>query len=114
MKILQGRALNITSPIIGRVTRKRVKLGATNEMIYVSESSSQGLRGYAGMVTAREEQEAAPVRNQSSVLGVSYSDLSYLQENDVVMLEANGQIKVLWDADSPHNGIFVTNGCNCK
>ena len=48
------------------------------------------------------------------MFGLSTTDLSFLQEGDVIVLDPTGLVTVVWDADSPHNSIFVTDTCNCK
>ena len=58
--------------------------------------------------------EAKFTSRKPSVLGLPTGDLSFLQEGDIVVFEPSGLVTVVWDADSPHNSIFVTQACNCK
>lgn len=114
MKILQGQPLNITFSIMGRVSRNKFHLDLRKDTIYVAERLGKGLRGYAGVVTGIRERDGSFPKGKPTVFGLSSEELSYLQEGDIIILEPTGQINVVWDADSFHNSILVTNSCNCK
>jgi hypothetical protein len=114
LRILQGQPQNITFPIMGKVSRNKFHLGLRKNSIYVAERLGKRLPGYAGMVAGIPEHDGSFPKKKPAVFGLSSEDLSYLQEGDIVILEPTGQINVVWDADSPHNSILVTNACNCK
>ena len=114
MKVLQGHSVNLVSPIIGRVSKKGGRLCLRKDTIYVSEQMMKNLWGYAGIVVGQSINEVNFKSRKPSVFGLSTGDLSFLQEGDVVVLEPGGLVTVVWDADSPHNSIFVTQACNCK
>lgn len=114
MKVLQGHPVNLTSPVIGRVARNGGRLCLRKDTVYVSEQIRRNLWGYAGIVVGQSMNEVKFTSGKPSVFGLSTGDLSYLQEGDVVVLEPSGLVTVVWDADSPHNSIFVTDTCNCK
>jgi hypothetical protein len=114
VKVLQGHQVNLAFPIIGRVSRNGGRLCLRKDTIYVSEQIRRNLWGYAGIVVGQSMDEAKFKSRKPSVLGLSTGDLSFLQEGDVIVLEPSGLVTVVWDADSPHNSIFVTQACNCK
>lgn len=114
MKTLKGHPINITSPIIGRVSRNGGRLCFRKDSIHVSEQMRRNLWGYAGAVVGQSMKEAKLTSEKPSVVGLSTVDLSFLEEGDVIVLEPNGSVTVVWDADSPHNSIFITDTCNCK
>jgi hypothetical protein len=88
-------------------------LSLRKDSIYVSEQIRGNLWGYAGIVAGSVNESKLP-RRKPSIFGFSTADLAFLQEGDVILLEPSGLVTVLWDADSPHNSIFVTDTCNCK
>lgn len=114
MKVLQGQPVNLASPIIGRVSKNGGRLCLRKDTIYVSEQIKGNLWGYAGIVTEQSMDEVKYPSRKPSVFGLSTTDLSFLQQDDVIVLEPSGLVTVVWDADSPHNSIFVTDTCNCK
>ena len=114
MKILQGHPVNLAFPIIGRVSRNGGKLCLKRDTIYVSEQIKKSLWGYAGVVVGQSVNEINVTSREPSIFGLSTGDLAFLQEDDVVVLEPSGLVTVVWDADSLHNSIFVTDTCNCK
>ena len=114
MKVLQGQPVNLPFPVIGRVSRNRGRLCLRKDTIYVSEQMRRNLWGYAGIAVEQSMNEVEFTSGKPSVFGLSSTDLSFLQEGDVIVLEPNGLVTVVWDADSPHNSIFVTDTCNCK
>ena len=113
MKVLQGQPINLASPIMGRVSRNGGRLSFRKNAIYVSEEISGNHWGYAAIITGQCVDTDKLPEGKPSVFGLSTTDLNILQEGDVVVLEPGGLISVLWDADSPHNAIFVTDSCNC-
>jgi hypothetical protein len=114
VKVLQGHPVNLSLPIIGRVSRNGGQLCFKKDTIYVSDQIRKNLWGYAGVIAGQSVKEVSMTGRKPSVLGLSLGDLAFLQEGDVVVLEPEGFVKVVWDADSPHNSIFVTDTCNCK
>jgi hypothetical protein len=114
VKVLQGHPVNLASPIIGRVSRNGGRLCLRKDTIYVSEKMMRNHWGYAGIVVGQPINEVNFTNRKPSVFGLPTADLAFLQEGDVIVLEPSGLIKVVWDADSEHNAIFVTDLCNCK
>jgi hypothetical protein len=114
VKVLQGHQVNLAFPIIGRVSRNGGRLCLRKDTIYVSEQIRRNLWGYAGIVAGQSTNEVKFTGGKPSVFGLSSGDLSYLQEGDVIVLDPTGLVTVVWDADSPHNSIFITDTCNCK
>ena len=114
MKDLQGQPVNLTFPIIGRVAKNGGRLCLRKDTICVSEQIRGNLWGYAGIVAGQSMDEVKCPSKKPSVFGLSAADLAFLQEGDVIVLEPSGLVTVVWDADSPHNSIFITDTCNCK
>jgi len=113
VKVLKGQPVNLAFPIIGRVSRNGGRLCLRKDTIYVSEEIRGNLWGYAGIIAGSTKGGKLP-KGKPSVFGLSNTDLTFLQEGDVIVLEPSGLITVVWDANSPHNSIFATDTCNCK
>jgi hypothetical protein len=113
VKVLQGQPVNLAFPIIGRVSRNGRRLCLKKDTIYVSEEIKGNRWGYAGII-AGSMHGGKLRKGKPPIFGLSTSDLAFLEEGDVILLESSGSVTVLWDTDSPHNTIFLTNTCNCK
>jgi hypothetical protein len=103
VKVLQGHPVNLTSPVIGRVSRNGGRLCLGKDIIFVSEQIRRNLWGYAGIVVGKSMNGIKFTGGKPSVFGLSTGDLSFLQDGDVIVLEPTGLVTVVWDADSPHN-----------
>jgi hypothetical protein len=114
VKVLQGHPVNLAFPILGRVSRSGGRLCLRKDTIYVSGQIRRNLWGYAGIVVGQPMNEVKFTGEKPSMFGLSTADLSFLQEGDVILLEPSGLVTVMWDTDSAHNSIFVTQTCNCK
>jgi hypothetical protein len=99
---------------MGKVLRNGGRLSLRKDTIYVSEKISGNIWGYAGIVTGKSMNVRGLPTGKPCLFGLSDEDLSFLQEGDVIVLEPTGLLRVVWDADSPHNSIFVTESCNCR
>jgi len=106
----EGKSINIKQSVIGIITRKK-KVLFPKKYIYLKESIDEDNPQYSGIVTGQQE---TTICNTPAIVGVNQDDLNHLKEGDVVLLEPEGKINVLWDINSPHNAILTTNVCNCS
>ncbi|WP_291492373.1 His-Xaa-Ser system radical SAM maturase HxsC [Desulfurella sp.] len=113
MKSYKGTPYNINNTIIGKVTHKNnFFLKRKNYVILCNEKCSH-LYGYSGAIFI-----SPPALNiPKKIPYIYYNDnrmLSDLKDDDVVLLNPDGSINVLWETESNDNVFFLTNQCNCK
>jgi len=110
-----GVALDITEPVIGKLTT--VPRQAHEERAdYIAYGSAKDLgsfkddwTGYAGLLSTDEPScgPAVPLRRVYAP-----PNLEYLCAGDVVELSPSGLVSVLYRRSSPHNTILTTERCN--
>lgn len=106
MKELKGRANNIAVEIIGKISKNQKFLPLRKSFIYVTENDFIPI-GYSAVITSKN------IKKKNSGKFIDQVDkISELNDNDVVLIEPNGRIVVLYDNKSTHNAIFVTGRCN--
>lgn len=114
MKILQGYPINISSPLIGKVITNKYLLRNRKESIYVAEKLGRGLWGFKGIITSQDQKESTSImKRKPAIINLSEKDIHLLKENDIIIIETSGKIKIAWESNSLHNSIFITNFCNC-
>ena len=105
MKQLNGIAQNIDQLLIGKITFKNGLLTNKKDLIFVSENSSIP-SGYICVISSSANTSV------DKALVSNVSNISELHENDIVTIEPDGQINVIFDSNSNHNAIFITERCN--
>lgn len=104
MKTLKGKTKNLTRSIIGKVTYKNF-LFEKNKII-ISKQSPFFTYGVKAIITNNEN-----FKSQIPFINLDYIDLN---EGDIVKINIDGTIQVLWEVESNHNGLYVTDYCNSK
>jgi len=113
MKTVVGKPLNLDSAVLGRVSKNKFQLRSRKNDILVSSQLGGGLWGYLAVITGDQEKKRLPDKIPC-IYGVSKDDLSTLNEGDIVRIGPDGAIKVVWEYDSPHNSLLITETCNCN
>lgn len=105
MKQLTGKAYNINEVIIGKITTKDNLFVNKKELIYVSKNGNLP-RGYLAVITSNN--------NKSELLPyiANVENITELHDNDVVTIEPDGKVNIVYDINSHHNAIFITERCN--
>ena len=107
MKQLFGEAHNITHIIIGKITFKNKILGNKQDKIYVT-STDKIPNKYLAVITSN-----SVVKNVNNLSYVkNATNIDDLNENDIVTIDRNGTINVVFDITSKHNALFITERCN--
>ncbi|HAX99288.1 MAG TPA: His-Xaa-Ser system radical SAM maturase HxsC [Candidatus Atribacteria bacterium] len=110
----QGKALNINRALLGKVTFEKHGIFSRHKYLYVCEGFPRRNLFYAGVLTNQERDFENGKRKLPCVFGINKSDLFHLKEGDIVLIEPTGMVNVVWEVDSPHNVIMVTEDCNCN
>lgn len=109
MKQLQGRIKNITNTVIGKITHnERRFLQPRDNFVLVSENTE--VEGYAAIITSSQQFD-----NESKSKFVhSVGFIENLYDGDIVSIEPDGKINVLYEINSMHNVLFITERCNAN
>jgi len=104
MKTIQGKAINIKSSILGRITFKNKYLNR-NDYIRIGGNLSFLQKGYAATIMASEERK-------TSLPYCIVDDLEEFNEGDVVLINSDGSIVFLYEINVHSNVIMATERCN--
>ncbi|GHT06547.1 His-Xaa-Ser system radical SAM maturase HxsC [Bacteroidia bacterium] len=106
MKRLFGTPQNINAEILGKVTCNRKHIFSKNDYVYVTKEATDIPQGYLAILASG----LLPDTKQPTVTNVQ--QLSELSEGDVVLINTDGSINVLYEINSSHNAIMATERCN--
>lgn len=107
MKQLYGEANNIDKIIIGKITYKNKIFGNKKDKIYVTDFDRIP-SNYLAVITS-----SGSVKKRNGHLFVkNVTNAKELNENDIVTIEADGTINVVYEIKSHHNAVFITERCN--
>ncbi len=101
----------INKAFIGRITYKPVKRSLRKDFILV-KTKEEIESGYAAILLTDSNDRIA--NNASPMLLCHNADLQKINDGDIVSIEENGNITIIYEKNSPHNSIFVTDRCNCS
>ena len=106
MKQINGIAFNIKADILGRITLKGENIFNRKDKILVKANTKDCPSGYAALITNTEA-----ISGGKPCVG-KVQALSAFNEGDVVLVNKRGEIVFLYEIESQHNAIFVTERCN--
>lgn len=110
VKQFSGQASNVNKSIIGRVTKHKKGIFNRKDYVLISDIPDNSLWGYAGLITVNTAHEI----NKPHIKAPDKSILNEINDNDIVKLDPNGEITVIWEHKSPHNYVLLTERCNCR
>ena len=108
MKKLYGITSNINKNIVGKITRQPVRRWDKDDYIFITTNEKNN-SGYATIILDKSFTDA----NKKSLVH-SVNNLEYLKDGDLVLVEPNGTINVLYEKESSHNSLLITGRCNCS
>ena len=106
MKRLLGTPQNIRTEILGKITFKRKHIFSKKDYVFVTHCIAKAPKGYGAILTS----DNCPNSKQQIIANIQ--QLSELNEGDVVLINTNGSINVLYEIKSGHNAIMATERCN--
>jgi His-Xaa-Ser system radical SAM maturase HxsC len=106
MIMLTGRPSGISGEILGKVTRKRSVFRRVRDAVFVAGDDAYFPSGYAAVLT---DKDVRPIKGATVAM---VGGLSELHEGDVVAVDTNGNIRVLYDSCSEQHALLVTERCN--
>jgi len=105
MKQLTGEAKGISKTIIGIITYKKSLFGSKKNLIYVSDSKLMP-NGFMAYITS------ANPESKKEIIIANVKNIFELKEKDIVSIDPNGRINIIYDSQSKHNAVFITEKCN--
>jgi His-Xaa-Ser system radical SAM maturase HxsC len=109
MKSYRSQSLKIKNKIIGKATRNASIQGKMKSILLSDEESPNINRFLAVLSTKAKTDFRNNLNNRIHEIPASWLDS--IEERDIILIE-DGMITVLWEQDSNHNTIMVTNQCN--
>jgi len=106
MKNLTGKPLNIREEILGKITFKQNHIFSKKDLVCVVQNSNDIPSDYAAVLS-----DIAATDTKQPIVS-EIQELSELNEGDVVLINPDGSISVLYEIKSLHNAIMATERCN--
>lgn len=106
MKQITGQVQNITTDILGRITLCGKNIFNRKDTIYVKMDIESCPSGYSAVISNKQN-----VKTTKPYVCCAFGDNDF-HEGDVVLINKDGEIVFLYERQSPHNAIFVTERCN--
>lgn len=106
MKQLTGIPHNIRETLIGKITTYNDLFANKKNLIYVTNSSNIP-KGYLAVITSSNQ-----VTEKTNNIIKHVEHIAELHNNDIVTIDPIGNINVIYDTNSIHNAIFLTERCN--
>ncbi|MBI4683909.1 MAG: His-Xaa-Ser system radical SAM maturase HxsC [Nitrospirae bacterium] len=113
MKTIKGIPKNIDESIVGRITKKPLRRFSRRNSILITNSLQDKFNKYPAVISNDNYSESYLKRNKSVPLCHSVAEIDYLNDGDIVLIENNGNINVLYEKESSTNALMLTEKCNC-
>lgn len=104
----KGQSSRAFAPIIGVITRTPRPFYARKDSILVTEKLDKGSVGYKACITSGQK---GFFFHPDHIYACH--DIHALHDGDIVRLESDGTLYVLWEKTSRHNAFLLTEACNC-
>ena len=112
MKIAQGRPCRLERPMILRATlNPAISAREDLETVFVSRIGCRPTRPIKTPVVCSDRETTGTM---PMICAVPEEFLAALGEGDILGLEPDGRINLLWDVSAYDNAIFLTEQCNSK
>jgi len=108
LKVFKGNFVDVKTPSIGRITKEKHFIISEGDICLTDKipfmSLSKGLFIVPSDVTTKS--------SGRPIVYVSRNDFDVFKDGDIVRVNPNGEIHLLWEESSPDNVIFTTDYCN--
>ncbi|WP_337509606.1 radical SAM protein [Desulfovibrio sp.] len=109
MICISGKASRSFRPIIGVVAKSHRPIWARENTIFVTEQLDKLSIGYKACISSgRKGYFFHPDHIYDC------KDIEIIHDGDIVRIDANGCVSVLWEIRSHQNAFMLTEACNCK
>jgi His-Xaa-Ser system radical SAM maturase HxsC len=112
VRTLSGQAFNCDKTLLGRVAIAETKHNYKYDAILVAKNQAVK-KSYKYLATVTNSKQLNPKETPNNIPTFFNVDrIEELNTGDVIRLNPNGTIDVLFEINSPHNILFVTEQCN--
>jgi His-Xaa-Ser system radical SAM maturase HxsC len=113
LRSLLGHPVNAKEPLLGKIVLNSPWLFCDrNSVIATSSPNRKSLRHRAILTDLNDVDNYLKSSDNAIYYGVS--NIKELNAGDIVRLTPEGKIDVLYEIESQHNVLFVTEQCNCS
>ena len=109
MRIVKGRPSRSFHSVIGEISRSPRPVYARKDTILVTSKLDGGSIGYKACITSG---------NKGRFFHPDHiydcCDMDSLHDGDIVCINSDGTVQILWESSSADNSFMLTESCNCK
>lgn len=105
MKKYHATPSNISSSILGKLTRKPVWIGREKYILITDKQDMPN--GYAAIIAQNTPKKQRRIPILHNLEGVEQ-----LNDGDIISIDPDGDVNVLYEINSPHNTLMATERCN--
>lgn len=113
MKTIQGNPININHDIIGKITYSSRFLLNRRNMVYVSMHNALP-KGFAAIVTNNSREQFVGVGSRHTPIVCGVDGIDSLNNGDIVCINPNGSVTILFKKGRNDNALLITERCNCS
>lgn len=106
MKQITGTTQNITTDILGRITLCGKNIFNRKDAIFVKRDIDSCPSGYSAVIS-----NSTNIKTTKPYVCCTFEEDDF-HEGDVVLINTKGEIVFLYERQSLHNAVFVTERCN--
>lgn len=116
MRKLKCHTLELNKLVFAKVTSKKQKKRLRPDYVLLANNKRLGsLEGYQAIIIDEDRAKVYEKKLKGLPLIIISSGLDELNENDVVkMSPEEKELLVLYESQTPHNGLFLTSACNSR
>lgn len=107
MKTIKAVKTCIETPWIGRVTTEKRFIPADGDILLCEKAPTANFFGRKIILP-----DDACTKDNNTAIYINRSDLTLLNDGDIVSITEDGEIHALWEESAPDNAIFTTDFCN--
>jgi len=110
----QGTPINIRQGVVGKITRKKKWPPLRRQYVYLCDALPTSHRCYSGILSTEKGGDDWKKIVTPCVCDLKKEHLDRLEEGDIVLLEPDGTVNLIWSIKSKYNAILATEDCNCS
>ncbi|NGX28953.1 MAG: putative mycofactocin radical SAM maturase MftC [Candidatus Anoxychlamydiales bacterium] len=103
---------NIKTYFLGKITYEKKPYFQRKNYVYITDEA-KNIHGYAGVIL-KQNNYIPKLLNKTPVLfDVTENNIKEFQKDDIILVDANGKYRIVWDLGSEQNSLLFTEACNC-
>ena len=108
MKEFKGFSSDISRTVLGKATFHRRNIFNRNKFVLLSENIKRMDFGYTALIKSNRN-SVESFRIKTPIITLSDSKiLNEINEDDIVKIEPDGNITIVWESNSQHNSLLLT------